>query len=221
MTEQNWQRQDLYSRQTDIFSPLELQTQVTVIGAGGIGSPVGLALGKLGIPKLWVIDDDKVETHNLPSQLYPMESVGKYKVEAFKDMVEGFSEASVTMSRERFNGHKLRGIVISAVDNMESRVAIYEGVKLKPQVTLLIDGRMGGEFIRLYSIRPCDPDDLDFYETTLYSDEESDELPCTARSIIWTSLFIGAFVARAVGKFLKDGELKREVVFDAKTLHIV
>jgi len=217
----DWKREDLYSRQTDIFNPMEKMCPVTIVGAGGIGSPVGLALGKLGIQKITVIDDDRVETHNLPNQIYPMDSVGRQKVDAFQNMVEQFSEAKVHPMNWKWNGDVPRGIVVSAIDNMEGRKKIFESVRYKPQVQLLIDGRMGGEFIRLYSIRPCDPDDLTFYETTLYSDEEAVELPCTARAVIYTSFFVGAFVARAVAKFLKDGEIRREIVFDAKTLLIV
>jgi len=217
----NWKREDLYSRQTDIFNPLEIKTRVTIIGAGGIGSPVGLALGKLGIPEINIIDNDTVEQHNLPNQMYPMETIGLPKVEALRDTIVSFSDAHVTTKHETWDGEPLKGIVISAVDSMAVRRKIFGAITLNPAVSLFIDGRIGGESLRVYSIKPCDPDDISFYESMLYSDEEAAELPCTARAVIYVGFFIAALIARAVAKWVKDKERIREVILDAKTLMLI
>lgn len=54
--------------------------RVTIVGAGGIGSPVLLALAAAGIGTLTVIDDDVVELTNLQRQLaHRAEDVGTAK----------------------------------------------------------------------------------------------------------------------------------------------
>ncbi len=45
------------------------QARIAVVGAGGLGSPVLLALAAAGVGELVVIDDDTVERTNLQRQL--------------------------------------------------------------------------------------------------------------------------------------------------------
>jgi molybdopterin/thiamine biosynthesis adenylyltransferase len=58
----------VYWRQADLISPEALAATVTIVGAGGIGSPVALALAKKGCRTLTRYDPDMVEAHNLPNQ---------------------------------------------------------------------------------------------------------------------------------------------------------
>jgi tRNA A37 threonylcarbamoyladenosine dehydratase len=54
---------------------------VTVVGVGGLGSPVALTLAKQGYP-LTLYDFDKVEEKNIKNQFYIATDVGAYKVNA-------------------------------------------------------------------------------------------------------------------------------------------
>ncbi len=59
--------------------------RVLIIGAGGLGSPVGLYLAAAGVGTIGVIDFDEVELSNLHRQvIFGVEDVGKLKVDAFK-----------------------------------------------------------------------------------------------------------------------------------------
>ncbi len=59
--------------------------RVLIIGAGGLGSPVGLYLAAAGVGAIGVIDFDEVELSNLHRQvIFGVEDVGKLKVDAFK-----------------------------------------------------------------------------------------------------------------------------------------
>ena len=46
-----------------------LGSSVLIIGAGGLGSPIAIYLGALGIGKIGIVDKDKVELSNLSRQV--------------------------------------------------------------------------------------------------------------------------------------------------------
>ena len=51
------------------------------MGAGGLGSNIAMNLVRLGIKKLFILDMDVVDIHNLNRQiLYSKEHIGKSKV---------------------------------------------------------------------------------------------------------------------------------------------
>lgn len=60
-----------------------LQSRVLIIGAGGLGSPVGLYLAAAGVGTIGIIDDDVVDLSNLHRQiLHGTSDVGMPKVES-------------------------------------------------------------------------------------------------------------------------------------------
>ena len=65
-----------YSGQKDLYNPTFHAGSVTVVGAGGIGSPSIMGLARLGIPYIAVYDDDVVEPHNVTAQNYEIDQVG-------------------------------------------------------------------------------------------------------------------------------------------------
>jgi adenylyltransferase/sulfurtransferase len=67
----------------DQSSQLKLKAaKVTVVGAGGLGSPVLLYLAAAGVGEIQIIDDDLVTISNLQRQiLFSVDDVGKSKVE--------------------------------------------------------------------------------------------------------------------------------------------
>ena len=216
-----------YLRQIDIFDPTKIKMPVSIIGAGGIGSVVTLALAKMGLTELDVYDYDQVADWNVPNQMFRPNQIGEFKVDALKEVVKSLTDVTILPIKRKIGdaptehkpgGIRRGGIVVSAVDSMEARSAIWEEVKMNPRYRLLVDGRLGGESIILYSVNPCDPSGVEAYEATLHPDDEGEELSCTARSIIWTTFFMGAFVSRAIGKFLKDGTITSEVALDSAFL---
>lgn len=55
---------------------------VAVVGLGGLGSNIAVALTRLGVGHLYLSDFDKVELSNLNRQYYFLGDIGKYKAEA-------------------------------------------------------------------------------------------------------------------------------------------
>jgi hypothetical protein len=205
-----------YWRQLDILSPSEIHEKVSVIGVGGIGSPTVLALAKMGISRLAVYDGDTIDTHNLPNQIYRQDDLGKRKVDALAEAVAAYAAIDLDVFGQ-FEDQPLSGVVISAVDSMAARQAIWQRVRYKPAVRLYIEARMGAEVGRVHTVKPVDPDMVRWYETTLYSDENAVEEPCTARAIIYNVFMIASLISAQVKRYLKSQDLPKELIFDFAT----
>lgn len=55
---------------------------IAVVGLGGLGSNIAVALTRLGVGHLYLYDFDKVELSNLNRQYYFLGDIGKYKADA-------------------------------------------------------------------------------------------------------------------------------------------
>jgi molybdopterin/thiamine biosynthesis adenylyltransferase len=211
-----------FLRQLDLVKPEALETPVHLVGCGGIGSCVALALGKLGCPHLFLYDDDRVEEHNLPNQLFRVTDVGRPKVEALAEILETFAGVRARTHVRRLDGERLQGIVVSGVDSMLARKAIWQkSVRHRAGIPLFLDGRLGAEVCRLYAIRPADPDDVRSYERSLYDDSQALPIACTAGGIIYAGLAMASLVADQIKKFATGEPVPREILYDLKTLTLV
>ncbi|MEA2098083.1 MAG: ThiF family adenylyltransferase [Patescibacteria group bacterium] len=206
---------DDYLRQLGFYDPRkDLNPKITIIGCGGIGSPTALMLANMGVKEITLMDFDTVEDHNRPNQGYRRKDIGKPKVEALKEIILEFAECRVTAINEKFVDQNLDGVVIMAVDTMEAREMIWEKVKWNPDVLLCIDGRLAGEYLEVFTIRPNRLEDIEYYEARLFSDEEAIELPCTAKGIIYIGGVIAAFIANQIKKWAKEERIIRKISFD-------
>lgn len=214
-----------YSRQTDVIPVDLLDFPVTVVGAGGIGSPTALALSKMGVRDLQIIDFDKVEAHNIPNQLlYPPDGVGELKVVLLQRELARLSGVNILVVNGTFpdTAHLRPGVIISAVDSMAVRSKIWQVIKLDPQYPLFIDGRMDGEDLRVYTINPVDPDHIKFYEASLYGDEGKDGKPCTNATVIYNCFVVGGIIASRIAAFARhEGGGPKEFIQNLKTLKTI
>lgn len=211
-----------YWRQLDIVSAEELDFPIALAGAGGIGSPLALALAKMGCRRLAIYDPDVVEAHNLPNQLYRLADVGRPKVAALAELLREFAPLELEIRQEAVAAQALRGVVLSAVDSMASRQAIWQGcVRWRPAVPLYVDARMGAELCRVLTINPTDPDDVAAYEATLCSDDDAAEEVCTAQAIIYNTFGVAALAANQVKRHARGEPLERDLFFDFATLTLL
>jgi hypothetical protein len=210
-----------FLRQLDILDPSLIVYPMTVIGVGGIGGPLAWILAKMGCKDITLYDPDTVEQHNLPNQFFQLKDVERTKVEAVKDNIFLFAECDITAVPEKFQDQPLSGIVISGVDSMASRQTIWREVRYNMEVPLYIDGRMGGEILQLYIVRPSMLEDVERYEESLFSDEESSDLPCTAQSIIYSVVVLGGLIASQVKKWIRKEKHNHEITFDLSTMTFI
>jgi len=207
-----------FIRQMDICPPEKLQFPIVVIGAGAIGSAAVLTLAKMGCSDITVWDDDVLTEHNIPNQMCKPLLVGNDKVEALRVLVREMTETDIGTDARRYRGQRLKGVVILAVDSMDVRLEAWKRIKLDSNVPLLIDPRMGAEVGRIYCIRPTDPTAIDFYEENLHPSSEAEQLPCSARSIIYCPTVMAGLIAVQIKAYAMAQPTKREIIIDLSNL---
>lgn len=213
----------VFHRQLDICAPSKLTFPITVIGAGAIGSATVVTLAKMGCSNITVWDNDELTEHNIPNQLCLVDGVGKPKLESLQQLVKLTSVTDIKCMPYRYKNETLSSdVVISAVDSMGVRKDIWTHVKHKASVRLFLDPRMGAEVLRLYAVTPSDPFDADFYENMLYSDDEAEDLPCSARAIIYCPTIAAGLIASLVKKLAVNQPIKnREFLVDIPNISIL
>jgi shikimate 5-dehydrogenase len=208
---------DMFLRQRGLVNMTRLESMpITVIGAGGIGSGVLLALAQMGARNITVYDDDVLETHNISNQVYPMTFVGKNKVEAASDFIQLMYGFKIKTAHKKYDGLDDAKMVISGVDSMAARAQIWELIKVHKECVFYMDARMGGLNFEVYNVTMINPN-TDAYERSLVSDDVALDLPCTARSIGFNVLMIGGYVASLVRNFLARQSMPHHVKFDLAT----
>ena len=104
--------------------------EIAIIGCGGLGCSLGIALGSSGIGTIHLIDFDKVEVHNIHRQIaFTKEDVGAYKCKALAKTIESRSDFVTTKPFiGDFEAFTQTGIVpdliIDATDNLPVRATI-------------------------------------------------------------------------------------------------
>jgi len=145
-----------------------------------------MEVAKLGVQVLHLWDFDTVEDHNLANQLFGLQDVGKTKVRALGERILADTGLRAVLHEEAVTAEtSLQGVVFLLTDTMRSRKEIWEGaIKLRPWVDLMIETRMGKDEGRIYAVRPTSSDEIAFWEKKLWTDEESSESLCGARTTV-------------------------------------
>jgi len=108
------------------------QVRLTVCGAGAVGSNLVNNLVRQGVRHVTVIDDDRVEAHNVGTQVYAESDVGAFKVDVLQAEVFRAVGVEITAVRKRLeqrNVAKLLAgadLVVDGFDNRASRALVTE-----------------------------------------------------------------------------------------------
>jgi molybdopterin/thiamine biosynthesis adenylyltransferase len=111
-----------------------LAGKVLIVGAGGLGSPVGLYLAAAGIGTIGVIDADVVDLTNLQRQvLHSTADLGKPKVESAKDAMSAINtDIHINTYHHRLTAENALEIlkdydfVIDGTDNFPSKFLVAD-----------------------------------------------------------------------------------------------
>jgi sulfur carrier protein ThiS adenylyltransferase len=111
---------------------------VAIAGLGGLGSAVAIALARVGVGKLILVDFDVVEPSNLNRQQYLIDQIGLPKVEALQKniatinpyvKIRTYHEKLVRSNMERI--FKEAEVVVEAFDCAEDKVLLINTVSEK------------------------------------------------------------------------------------------
>jgi hypothetical protein len=209
---------EAYLRSIDIFDPNKARP-VSIIGCGSIGSFAAKTLAKMGVQKFNLYDGDIVTQVNIGCQDFGWKDLGKPKVEAVRDLILENSP----VKPEDINIHfgyiddksKLPFIpTIVGVDSMTARHLIWG--KLKNKAPIIIDGRIGGQIVRVFSVTN-DYASMEYYEQYLKTDEEAEELPCTQRNVCYVANITQGIIGQMMRSYIEKGVAAKEIGIDVET----
>ena len=119
-------------------------SSAVIVGAGGLGSPLGIYLAAAGIGRIGVIDFDVVDTSNLQRQiLYSTQDVGRPKIELARERLLAINpHVEVEPHAERLTADNALDtlapydLVIDGTDNFPTRYLVNDACVLlgKPNV---------------------------------------------------------------------------------------
>jgi adenylyltransferase/sulfurtransferase len=138
-----------------------LGAKVFMIGAGGLGCPVGYYLAAAGVGTIGVVDNDEVEISNLQRQIaHSVRTIGKPKVESLRETLQGLNpDVNVLGLRERLTKDNIKDfiadydVVVDGSDNFPTRYLVNDAcvmmgkplisgaiLRFEGQVTTIIPG---------------------------------------------------------------------------------
>ena len=117
-----------------------ISSKVLIIGMGGLGCPLALYLAGLGVGKIGIVDNDKIELSNLNRQIiYNSNDIGKYKVDIAKKRIKNINKNIFIKSYKlRLDKNNILNIIkdfdiiCDGTDNFETRLLINDfSLKMK------------------------------------------------------------------------------------------
>ena len=179
-----------FLRNKDIISQKNLN-EVTVIGAGGVGSCLILSAAIMGFKKIHLWDFDELEEHNLSTTMYPESFLGLSKTKAAKELVKYFGCPTEIIEHQQWGPlDPLSPCVMMAPDNMEIRKIVWRTWTRQRNRKVLVDGRMGALSMEVIT---CDYLNDNYINTWKPSSEIEDE-PCTAKHTIFTANIVSGIM---------------------------
>lgn len=133
--------EEYFNRQIQLWgkeTQWSLQSKkIAIIGAGGLGSTLAMALGTSGIGQIDIVDFDTVSSHNIHRQIaFTLEDEGKGKADTIAKLLVAknpfVAVNAFAMDFERFSAlEKTYDVILDATDNLVVRGQIDAYAKSK------------------------------------------------------------------------------------------
>jgi molybdopterin/thiamine biosynthesis adenylyltransferase len=222
-----------YNRQLKLLDPKKIGNKsISLVGVGATGSNIALMLAQLGWGDiqngqgvLKLFDGDIVEEHNLASQAFYPEHIGKPKVLAMNDIIKhkcNFSVQTFNRMIDTEDKDVQSTYVFILTDTMKSRKGIFNNcLKYSFDTDMIVETRMGLSAGRIYAFNPHISEEVNAWEKTLCTDEEAEVSACGAsQSIVNTAQFIASIACAKMiqhfsQKYCDKSEVKiwNEIIF--------
>ncbi len=213
---------DRFTKQAD-FVPRDCARECAafVVGVGAIGRQVCLQLASIGVSRLTLVDDDRVDETNVTTQGYLRSDVGVLKVEAVARSVAAIDDTiDVVPIAGRFgpNNATERTILSSAharcvhralfccVDSIETRKSLW--YRLGRRFPFWVDGRMQGEVIRVLA---ADESHTGYYPRTLFAGIEAAPGRCTAHSTVYAASIAAGLMVHQLTRWFRRVPVDKDI----------
>jgi molybdopterin/thiamine biosynthesis adenylyltransferase len=106
--------------------------RIALCGAGALGSILADNLARQGVRALRVIDLDRVEEHNISTQIYGEAEIGAWKAEALRNRLFRTTGVEIEAIRKELTSENARtllkevDLILDTFDNSRSRQAVQE-----------------------------------------------------------------------------------------------
>jgi molybdopterin/thiamine biosynthesis adenylyltransferase len=192
-----------------------------VVGVGGIGSPTAILLAQMGVPRLYLVDFDKVEPPNVATQMYTEDQVGLPKVAALEETIRVVHPLCDVKALEgRFTAEMLDlpqwDVLVLSLDSIEVREQVAKAAFALNgrKARMLVDPRMGLETLEVSTVFLPRDAKREEYEAQL-KDRDHADLPCGARAVAYTGCFAGIVVASLARRWWMELTVPYMVLGDA------
>lgn len=183
------------------------QSQITVIGCGGLGGFVIEGLARLGVGNICLVDYDVFETSNLNRQLFATETVmGKSKlfqaVERVKEVNHTIHVTGIEARLGENNAAELiagSDLVIDGVDRIEVKILLEQICNQKG--IPLVYGAIGGNFGQFAVSLPEAP-----IVKALYGQKQRDGIEKVLGNPYYTPCIIGGLMVKLAVDVLLGGD---------------
>ena len=204
------------------------QPKILVIGAGALGTFVGLGLAYSGFQHCTFMDPDVVEVTNLNRQILLYDAFGESKAKTLSNRLNDFfgmnSNAQVAYFG-RDTDLSPYDVVFDCVDNFETRIVLSEECKDKGKI--LVSGGTSAEAGQAVLYNPRDngvtpAELLGLYEIVSERTVEAplpEKASCTYQpdpSVVMTNQITAGFMVDAY-RMLLDGQEARNIFYDSSS----
>lgn len=179
---------------------------VSIGGAGGLGSYLAFYLGRMGCD-ITIYDNDTVDTVNLAGQLYNESHINMDKVVAIRDVVKEFSGTTISTLKKRVDEEFLSEVVFSCFDNMDARKKVFNAWLKEAEAEnfdkfVFIDGRMHAEHYEVFCVH--DKESAERYKQHLFDDAQMEDAPCTFKATSHCAAMCSANMAAVFTNWLSN-----------------
>jgi sulfur carrier protein ThiS adenylyltransferase len=201
--------QNRFQRQEELVPQNRLaEVKATVIGVGAIGRQAAIQLAAIGMPRLQLVDFDRVDLTNVTTQGYSAADVGMTKVLATLTAIRQLDPAiQVEVIEDRYRPRMEIGqAVFCCVDSIDARSAIWRSAGSRRR--FWADGRMLGEVLRVLAV--TESVGRDHYPTTLFAQSEAQPGRCTARATIYAASIAAGLMVHQFTRWLRGLPVDRD-----------
>lgn len=141
-----------------------LNSNIAVLGVGGVGGYVVEMLARSGVSNLTIVDFDKIDISNLNRQIISLQSnIGQCKTTAFKNRILDINpNCKVSEKNVKINNENIAEIlnekydfVIDAIDDVNAKIAIAKYCE-QNNIKLISSMGTGNRYKEIPNFEVCD-----------------------------------------------------------------